>query len=83
MLTHAWQWLRAHMDGGPGGLPDLLDLAALLPNDGPALGGGHQQVEGEGVVVPAVPGPVPPLPLLPALQCLAYESVGLQHTSSD
>ena len=66
------------MDGGPGGLSDILDLAALLPYDGPALGGGHQQVQAEGVVIPAVPGPVPALPLLPALQCLAYEGVGLQ-----
>ena len=79
-LTHAWQWLRAHMDGGPGGLSDLLDLAALLPDDGPALRGGHQQIEGEGVLVPTVPGPVSALPLLSPLQCLAYQGVGLRQT---
>ena len=53
-LTHAWQWLRAHMDGGPRGLSDILDLAAFLPYDGPALGGGHQQVQGQTLRVSTV-----------------------------
>ena len=42
------------MDGGSGVLPDLLDLAALLPDDGPALGGGHQQVQGQALRVSTV-----------------------------
>ena len=33
------------MDGGAGGLPDLLDLDALLPDDRPALTAGHEQVQ--------------------------------------
>ena len=42
------------MDGGSGVLPDLLDLAALLAYDGPALGGGHQQVQGQTLRVSTV-----------------------------
>ena len=33
------------MDGGAGGLPDLLDLDALLPDDRPTLAAGHEQVQ--------------------------------------
>ena len=42
------------MDGGSRVLPDLLDLAALLAYDGPALGGGHQQVQGQALRVSTV-----------------------------
>ena len=72
------------MDGSTSGLSDLLDLAPFFPDDGPALGGRHKEVEGEGVIVlPAVAGPVPALPLLPSLQCLADESVGLAMSTSN
>ena len=83
-LTHAWQWLRAHMDGSTSGLSDLLDLAPFFPDDGPALRGWNQEVEGEGVIViPAVSGPVSScLSLLSALQCLADQGVGLQRQLS-
>ena len=71
------------MDGSTSGLSDLLDLAPLFPYDCPALRGRHKEVEGEGVIVlPAVPGPVSALSLLPSLQCLADESVGLPATTS-
>ena len=64
------------MDGGARGLPDLLDLAACLANDGPALGGRDQQVQVE-VTIP-VSGPVAiTVTLLPALQRLADQSVSL------
>ena len=33
------------MDGGAGGLPDLLDLDSLLPDDRPTLTAGHEQVQ--------------------------------------
>ena len=48
-------------------------------------GGWDQKVEGEGIVViPAVSGPVATcLSLLPALQCLADQSVGLPATTSE
>ena len=64
------------MDGGARGLPDLLDLAARLANDGPALGGRDQQVQVE-VTIP-VPGPVAvTVTLLPALKRLADQGVSL------
>ena len=64
------------MDGGARGLPDLLDLAACLANDGPALGGRDQEVQVE-VTIP-VPGSVAvAFTLLPALQRLADQSVSL------
>ena len=72
------------MDGSTSRLSDLLDLAPFFPDDGPALGGGHQEVEGEGVtVLPAVAGPVSALPLLSPLQGLADESVCLAMTTSN
>ena len=42
------------MDGGAGVLPDLLDLASLLADDGAALGGGHQEVQCQTLRVSAV-----------------------------
>ena len=33
------------MDGGAGGLPYLLDLDSLLPDDRPTLAAGHEQVQ--------------------------------------
>ena len=57
-LCCAWKGLAGHVYGGPSGLPDLLDLAALLADDRPTLGGGHQQVQMEvQVVVNTVPVP--------------------------
>ena len=52
--VHAWQGLGADVDGGASVLPDLLDLASLLADDGPALGGGHQQVQRQTLRVSAV-----------------------------
>ena len=41
----AWEGVRGDVDGGAGGLPDLLDLHPLLPNDGATLAARHQQVQ--------------------------------------
>ena len=37
----AWEGVGGDMDGGAGGLPDLLDLDSLLPDDRPTLTAGH------------------------------------------
>ena len=42
------QHLTRHLHRGSGHLPDLLDLAATLPDEGAALAGGHHQAEGDG-----------------------------------
>ena len=41
----AWEGVGGDMDGGAGGLPDLLDLDSLLPDDRPTLTAGHEQVQ--------------------------------------
>ena len=41
----AWEGVRGDVDGGASGLPDLLDLHPLLPNDGSALAARHQQIQ--------------------------------------
>ena len=41
----AWEGVRGDVDGGASGLPDLLDLHPLLPNDGATLAARHQQVQ--------------------------------------
>ena len=41
----AWEGVGGDMDGGASGLPDLLDLHPLLPNDCSTLAARHQQVQ--------------------------------------
>ena len=70
------------MDAGPRRLPDLLDLGALLADDGAALAARHQQVQVQvQVLLGVLPLPaaaLPQVPQLPLLQDLADQGVRLQ-----
>ena len=47
-LSAVGQHLTGHLDTGSRHLPDLLDLAASLPDEAPALAGRHDKSEGDG-----------------------------------
>lgn len=47
-LRGVGQHVGGHLDGGARHLADLLDLGAALADEGAALGGGHDEPQGDG-----------------------------------
>ena len=67
-----------YLDRSLGNLPDLLNLAAALPNEGAALAGGHHQAEGEPLLARHRPAFPPPGPALLVLHLGAHQAVRLE-----